>query len=72
MGVSQNKGYLVGGVPHNKDHNMLGSILGSPCFWKLPYTITLKTFRYEGMIKSCRDVWGASKVRFKVQAFKAA
>ena len=36
MGVSQKYVYLSGG-PHNKDHNMLGSILGSPCFGKQPY-----------------------------------
>ena len=23
--------------PHNEDHNILGAILGSPCFGKLPY-----------------------------------
>ena len=31
MGVSQNKGYHSGG-PHNKDYNMLGTILGFPYF----------------------------------------
>ena len=35
MGVSQNKGYLIGG-PHIKDHSSLGSILVSPYFGKLP------------------------------------
>ena len=30
-GVSQNYRYRFGG-PHNKDYNILGSILGSPCF----------------------------------------
>ena len=29
VGISQNKGYLVGG-PYNKDYSILGSILGSP------------------------------------------
>ena len=29
-------GTFLGG-PHNKDYNMLGSILGSPCFGKLPF-----------------------------------
>ena len=33
--VSQNDGYLIGG-PHNKDCSILGSILGSPYFGKLP------------------------------------
>ena len=33
--VSQNYGYLFGG-PNNKDYNILGSILGSPYFGKLP------------------------------------
>ena len=36
MGVSQNWGYLFGG-PYNKDYSILGSILGSPYFGKLPY-----------------------------------
>ena len=35
LGVSQNNGYLYGG-PHNKDYSILGSILGSPDFGKLP------------------------------------
>ena len=35
-GVSQNQGYHFGG-PHNKDSRILGSILGSPYFGKLPY-----------------------------------
>ena len=38
MGVSQNQGYLFGG-PHNKDSNILGFILGSPHFGKLPHSI---------------------------------
>ena len=29
-------GYLFGG-PYNKDYSILGSILGSPHFGKLPY-----------------------------------
>ena len=37
MGVSQNYGYLFGG-PNNKDYSILGSILGSPYFGKLPNT----------------------------------
>ena len=36
MRVSQNFGYLFGG-PYNKDYTILGSILGSPYFGKLPY-----------------------------------
>ena len=35
MGVSQNWGYHFGG-PCNKDYSILGSILGSPYFGKLP------------------------------------
>ena len=33
--VSENSGYPFGG-PHNKDYSILGSILGSPYFGKLP------------------------------------
>ena len=36
MGVFQNQGYLFGG-PYKKDYSILGSILGSPYFEKLPY-----------------------------------
>ena len=35
-GFPKIRGYLFGG-PHNKDHSTLGSILGSPCFGKLPF-----------------------------------
>ena len=35
-GVSLNYGYLSAG-PHNKDYSILGFILGSPYFEKLPY-----------------------------------
>ena len=35
-GVSYNLEYLFGG-PYNKDSSILGSILGSPYFGKLPY-----------------------------------
>ena len=38
MGVSQNWGYHFRG-PNNKDYNILGSILGSPYFGKLPYPL---------------------------------
>ena len=37
MGVSQNQGYLFGGL-YSKDYNILGSILGYPNFEKLPYS----------------------------------
>ena len=36
IGVSQNLGVLFEG-PNNKDYSLLGSILGSPYFGKLPY-----------------------------------
>ena len=38
MGLSQNYGYLFGG-PHNEDYSILGSILGSPYFGKLPHLL---------------------------------
>ena len=34
-GVSENLESLIWG-PHNKDHSILGSMLGSSCFGKLP------------------------------------
>ena len=39
MGVSQHYGYLLGD-PYNKDYSILGSLLGSPNFGKLPYRFT--------------------------------
>ena len=38
-GFPKIRGYLIGG-PSNKDYSILGSILGSPHFGKLPYTCT--------------------------------
>ena len=35
------RGYDFGG-PNNKDYNMLGSILGSPYYGKLPYSCNRK------------------------------
>ena len=44
LGVSQNWGYLFGG-PYNKDYSILGSILGSPYFGKLPFILET-TYNY--------------------------
>ena len=41
MGVDQNEGYFFGG-PNNKDYNILGSILGSLYFGKLPNIMNAK------------------------------
>ena len=38
LGVSHNLGYHFGG-PHNKDYNILGSILEYPYFGKLPFMV---------------------------------
>ena len=38
LGVSQNYGYHFGG-PNNEDYSILGSILGSPYFGKLPFNV---------------------------------
>ena len=40
VGVSESYGYLLGG-PNHKDYNILGSILGSPYFGKLPSVVLL-------------------------------
>ena len=32
-------GFNLFGGPHNKDYSILGSILGSPYFGKLPYRV---------------------------------
>ena len=36
--ISENYGYYFGG-PNNKYYNILGSILGSPNYGKLPYSL---------------------------------
>ena len=46
MGVSQNWGYLFGGL-YNKDYSILGSILGYLNFGKLPH----------GLIDSIHSPW---------------
>ena len=38
--VSQNYGYLFRG-PHNKDYSTLGSILGSPYWGNLPFSVDI-------------------------------
>ena len=40
MGVSQCWGYLIRS-PHNKDHIILGSVVGSPYFGKLPFVFAI-------------------------------
>ena len=45
MGGFSKSGYLIG-VPHNKDYTILGSILGSPYFGKLPYWLNAKNGNY--------------------------
>ena len=50
MGVSQNYGYLFEG-PHNKDYSILGSILGSPYFGKLPYTLNPNKYSFGGSLE---------------------
>ena len=53
MGVSLNWGYHFGG-PNNKDYSILGSILGSPHFGKLPYS-------------ACRDCQAGLGVHVRAQ-----
>ena len=53
-GVSQNFGYHFGG-PNNRDYSIMGSILGSPNFEKLP-------FKAEGL-----QVWGAAPFCFRLR-----
>ena len=45
MEVSQIRGTFFGG-PYNKDQNMLGSILGSPYFGKLPYDLGFRAYAF--------------------------
>ena len=44
-GFPKIKGYHVGG-PHIKDYSILGSILGSPHFGKLTYTVRISSCVY--------------------------
>ena len=53
MWVSQNYGYLFGG-PNNKDYSLLGSILGSPYFGKLPYRLLGAIFLVQGSYHPAR------------------
>ena len=60
MEVSYSQGYLIGG-PHNQDHSILGSILGSPCFGKLPQTIPqsrLTSLGYWDLYRGCLESEG--------------
>ena len=52
-GFPKISGTLFGG-PHNKDYSILGSILGSPYFGKLPYRTCYKILliRFSGSYKS--------------------
>ena len=43
-GFPKIRGTLFGG-PHNKDYSILGSILGSPYFGKLPYELYSKLLK---------------------------
>ena len=39
------------GGSHNKDYSISGSILGSPCFGKLPNTVVGLGFRVQGLTR---------------------
>ena len=58
VGVSHNYGYLFGSS-QNKDYSVLSSILGSPCFGKLPISIVgrLAGFKLSGRAGGIG--WGA-------------
>ena len=61
IGFSQNWRYPLGG-PHNKDYSILGSILGSPHFGKLPHRdSSAKISRLVGL-KRC-DLAGCACLR---------
>ena len=52
-------GYRFGG-PHNKDHSILGSILGFLYFGKLPYRIKRPPFLPQEMLAGGPDERGIS------------
>ena len=54
MKVSENQGHLFGG-PHNQDHDMWGSILGSTCLWKLLW-VAVKELRLDHYDKSIQGI----------------
>ena len=72
LGVSQNHGYHFGG-PNNKDYSILGSMLESPYFGKLPFSVqdlemnSGLGFRFKGLGLRLRVqgtwIWGQG-VRF--------
>ena len=55
MGACQDYGYHFRG-PHNKDYSILGSILGSPFFGKLPYA---HVYGYAHLCNSTRSLRAA-------------
>ena len=61
LGVSQNYGYPFGG-PHNKDYSILGSLLGSPYFGKLPFEVRSLNFKVQGTVsKVCCQLLASSR-----------
>ena len=72
MEVSQNEGYHLGG-PNKKDYNILGSILGSPYFGKLPYSLygDARTVSRKGRLEvNCcgKEVLGLDRIRLVLSA----
>ena len=66
MGFPKIRGTLLGG-PYNKDYSILGSILGSPCFEKLPYKGCAESSRWLGFqiyaseLRNCRGMGEGSR-----------
>ena len=50
LGFPKIRGTFFGG-PHDKDYSILGSILGSPCFGKLPCTLPPNKMNMEAPIQ---------------------
>ena len=71
MVVSQIRGTLFRG-PYNKDYSILGSILGSPYFGKLPYHVKLQRAR-SSLIKgsACARVAPHIRVFVRISASRA-
>ena len=64
--VSQNQAYHFGG-PHNKHSSILGSLLGSPYFGKIPLTMTANFCQCRTRVYAATRVTVASSGLFRIR-----
>ena len=69
LGVSQNWGYPFGG-PYNKDYSILGSILGSPYFRKLPFKLLYYPPMMENQKKNVKHDMATGGIQGGIHGFR--